>query len=147
MPEKTVSMVTPVLPYRHANPPFLLDLEFAGTLSRPRAKGDPRNASHPVVGWFGPWPDAAGVVGLRRSRSAGTGRGGRRGRLRHGLSQRAAAGAAQRVSAPSARIRLLLGRRLLGLDRLRLVLEHGLVGAGAPRVHLRAAALRLRGRA
>ena len=67
-------------------------------------------------------------------------RAGRRGDV---LPDDAAAGSDPRVSAACARLRLLLGRRLLGLDRIRLELEQRLLEPSARRIRVHRAALRL----
>ena len=51
-----------------------------------------------------------------------------------------------RIPATRPGLRLLLGRRLLGLERLRLGLERGLLGSPTSRLHLHRPALRLGGR-
>ena len=90
---------------------------------------------------------AAGLpaAGLRRGAATAAARAPRAdGTVR--LPDGAAARSDPRIPAAGPRLWLLLGQRLLGLERLRLGLERRLLGSPAPRLHLYRPALRLGGR-
>ena len=85
-------------------------------------------------------------IRLYGARQPGAGRGQRRGRLQHGVPDGATTGAGVRGTPGTSGIRLLLGRRLLGLDRLRLVVERRTLGPLPTRLRLRRAEVRPRRR-